>query len=118
MYTQFTRSCLVLFLCTAFSASLFAQSINGAIRTASGEPAEFASLKLLRSSDSAVVAGTAAAANGAFSFQNVRPGDYYIQGGLIGYADVYAPVIVASIDDQIKLEPLTLTSATALKEAP
>jgi hypothetical protein len=117
MYKQLTICCLTLFLSAFFSAFLLAQTIQGSIRTISGEPAAFAGLKLLRSSDSMIVAGTAAAANGSFSFQNVRPGEYFIQGSLIGYTDVYSPIITAPNDVEIKLESLTLSSTIQLGEA-
>ncbi len=117
MYQPFTFLCRTLFLLTAFSTSLWAQTINGTIRTDAGFPAEFATLKLLRSTDNTVVAGTAANADGSFSFQDVAAGDYRIQATLIGYADLLSPLVVVSNSDPINLETLTLMSAALLQEA-
>ena len=113
MSKQFTCCCLALFL----QITSFAQSITGTVRDAAGLPAEFATIRLLRATDSSFVPGVAATAEGSFVFQNVAVGEYRIQCALIGYADVFSSVISVTKDDAIRLEPLTLASATMLQEA-
>ncbi len=116
MSKSFTLRCLALCFLSIISASLSAQSISGSVRQATGEPAEFASLQLLRAADSTFVAGTAAAANGSFLFQNVVAGDYRILCTLIGYDPLYSTVVYFKQGD-VLLEPLTLASSTVLREA-
>lgn len=117
MFKHFTCCCLALFLQTAFFSNLAAQSMAGTILTAANVPAEFASVRLLRAADSTFVAGTAANSDGGFSFQQVTVGDYRLQGLLIGYADIFSPVIAVKIGDALRLEPLRFASATILQEA-
>ena len=117
MSKSFTLRCLALCFLTVVSWSLSAQSISGSVRQPTGAPAEFASLQLLHATDSTFIAGTAAGADGFFRFQNVAVGDYRIQCTLIGYDPVYSTVVSVRPGDTIRLEPLTLASATVLQEA-
>ncbi len=117
MYKNLMLAFLVLFLHTNFSNHLTAQSISGSLRTETGSPAEFATVKLLRSSDSTFVAGTIVTADGSFRFQNVMVGDYRVQGILIGYAEVFSAPFIVEKERAIVLEPLTLVSSNLLTEA-
>lgn len=116
MFKHFTFCCLALFLQTTFSTASFAQSITGTVRDAAGLPAEFATVQLLRAADSSFVAGVAATASGSFDFQQVAVGNYRIQCALIGYADVFSPLIAVTAGAAIRLAPLTLAAATMLQE--
>ena len=116
MYTNVIRCCLVLFLSIHFSNQIAAQSISGMLRTEAGEAAEFATVRLLRSADSTVVAGTVANAGGSFDFQNIAAGDYRIQAVLIGYADLFSPVFSIKKEDAIVLKPLALVPVNLLQE--
>jgi len=116
MYKNALRCCLLLFLSTQFSNWIAAQSISGMLRTEAGEPAEFATVKLLRSADSTVVAGAVANAGGSFDFQNIVEGDYRIQCALIGHADIFSPVISIKKGDAVALDPLGFVADNLLRE--
>lgn len=117
MSKNFLLSAFVLILLAAFSTPFFAQTITGIVRTSGGEPAEFASIKLLHFPDSTLVAGTIADGAGVFVFQNIIPGDYRVQGALIGYAEVSSAFISLQGEENIRLEPLVLGSSNVLQEA-
>ncbi len=113
MFKIFLACCGALF----FPILLVAQSITGVIQLPDGTPAEFATIKLLRAADSTLVAGAATTADGTFSFPPVAPGNYRVQGALIGYTDVCSPVVAVTKDALVRLEPLALIAGNVLQEA-
>ncbi len=117
MYKHFPLAVFVLLLLATCTTPFFAQTISGFVRTSAGEPAEFATIKLLHFPDSVLVAGTVADGDGAFVFQNLVPGDYRVQCALIGYADVSSAFISLKKDGQVRLEPLLLGASNVLQEA-
>ncbi len=113
MYKHFIFSCLAIIFC----APLLAQSISGAVRTPAGDPAAFATIQLLHLSDSVMVDGRMADADGSFVFQNVVPGDYIVQCALIGFSSVFSPPFYVKNGDATILQPIVLTENAQLKEA-
>ncbi|WP_020595863.1 TonB-dependent receptor [Spirosoma panaciterrae] len=96
---------ILLFLLTISS---FAQTINGKIKSGSGEAVGFANVSVLNSSN-----GTTADKNGDFSL-NLNRGKYQLQISAVGYATKIQPVTVA---DQSQTVEITLTDNTnALSE--
>ncbi len=77
------RRCLFL---AFFPPLLLAQSVKGIINDASThQPVQFVSVRLQRIADSSLVAGVVSDKKGAFLFENLKPGEYFIQLNLIGY---------------------------------
>lgn len=116
MYKHLLSCCLSFFCLIAFSVASHAQSIVGSVRTMAGLPAEFATIKLLRAADSTLVSGTITPADGTFRFQ-VGPDNYYIQASLIGYAELFSPVVSVKNGEAVVLDPLTLAAGTVLQTA-
>lgn len=114
MYKIFLACCFTL---SGFISFVSAQSLTGVVRTTAGDPAEFASLQLLRAADSSFVAGASAGADGAFQFQNFAPGAYCVRAVLIGYADVFSPLVSVKTGDALALQPIILAAPMQLKEA-
>lgn len=81
------------------------------------QPAEYASVALLKEVDSSLVTGTLTDAYGEFSF-SVGTGTYLIRTSFLGYATQYTgPVSVAPGNGQVQLDPILLVeSATTLDE--
>lgn len=78
-----------------------------------GKPVEYASVALLKSTDSSVVTGMLSKGNGDFDFRNIAPGKYILKIYFIGYETFFKPVTVRQSSDvgNIRLK----TTATALK---
>jgi len=81
--------------------SQFAIAQTGAIKGVitdqqSKLPVEYASIALLKSSDSSLVSGTVSKNNGAFQFNNVSPGNYLLKAAFVGYHNKYSAVTVGN----------------------
>jgi outer membrane receptor protein involved in Fe transport len=79
----------------------------------SGKPVEYASVALLKATDSSVITGMLSRGNGDFDFKNIAPGNYILKIYFIGYQTYFRTVNVKSRSDvgNIRLK----TAATALK---
>ncbi len=78
-----------------------------------GKPVEYASVALLKSTDSSVVTGMLSKGNGDFDFRNIAPGKYILKIFFIGYETFFRPVTVRQSSDVGNLR--LKTTATALK---
>ena len=95
--------------------------INGkVIDASSGEAVEYATVALLKPTDSTLVNGTITGTNGNFTIENIPLGKYLLRISFMGYETYYYPQVVqftpskASINvGKIKLK----TNATTLREA-
>jgi hypothetical protein len=91
--------------------------ISGMVQSADGTPMPFASVSLLRSADSVVVAGSVTAASGTFRFDDVATGRYIVEVSHLGYVTATRPDVTISDSTPrvdlgvIRLEP----SAIALE---
>lgn len=94
-------------LCGSMQAQT-AQTIkaHGKISTHNGQPAENATIQLLRAKDSATVKSTLPQRDGSFEFLNVKPGNYLLSASMLGYNNYLGQAF--SIDGT-KLE-VTLTA--------
>ncbi|ATL48721.1 hypothetical protein COR50_16985 [Chitinophaga caeni] len=106
--------------CCLFITAAFAQSGGGQativgklLDDQSGKPVEYASVALLKATDSSIVTGMLSQGNGDFSFQAVAPGQYILKIYFIGFRDFYKDVTAKGRVDvgNIRLK----TTATALK---
>lgn len=59
----------------------------------SKQPVEYASVALLKSTDSVLISGTVSKANGTFQFDHVASGKYLLKVAFIGYHNQYSAVI-------------------------
>ncbi|MGE7775616.1 TonB-dependent receptor domain-containing protein [Chitinophaga sp. NPDC101104] len=90
-----------------------AEILGKLIDDQTGKPVEYASVALLKSTDSSVVTGMLSKGNGDFDFRNIAPGKYILKIYFIGYETFFKPVTVRQSSDvgNVRLK----TTATALK---
>lgn len=90
-----TLSLLLLFLSAcivAFGQSTSKSIISGQVKTTAGQPLEFATVLLVKATDStALVKGAISNATGAYAFENIAPGQYRVGAQQVGYAKTYSP---------------------------
>lgn len=85
-----------------------AQTLSGIVRDAANQPASFAVIKLLRSTDSTLAKGTVANEAGEYLFDKVAGGTYRVQASLVGMTNANSPVVEVRAGQSLTLEPLTL----------
>jgi hypothetical protein len=84
--------------------------ISGSCTEKTGKPLPFATLLLLRATDSTLVKGAVADVAGTYLFDNVPSGSYRLSAQVVGYAKTYtAPFAVDAEHLTYSLPPLTLT---------
>lgn len=105
-----------LFLClspltvTAQSSSSF--SVVGQVRDRADKPVEFATVLLLRSSDSSMVTGSVSDAAGNYSFELKQAGTFRVLGQQIGYQKIYTTIFTLTPDrPRYEAGPLRLPEA-------
>lgn len=77
---------LTILILLLFSVNVQAQQIKGVVCMEKDKaPAQFASVGLLQLPDSAVITGAITLTDGAFSFEQVKPGDYFLKVNYLGY---------------------------------
>jgi iron complex outermembrane recepter protein len=108
-------------LISCFTILLFwfqttANTITGIVFDQTGTPAAYASIRLLRASDSTFVIGISADENGLFTFKDVKEGEYRLKVGLIGYQDVFSEKIILEKNNPIVNVNLTLQPNSNLIE--
>ncbi len=87
---------LLLLLVSAFLVA-FGQSspgkhtISGQVKTATGQPLEFATVLLVQAADSTkLVKGAVSDNAGAYTFENIAPGQYRVGAQQVGYGKTYS----------------------------
>ncbi len=90
-----------------------AEILGKLIDNQTGKPVEYASVALLKATDSSVVTGMLSKGNGDFDFRSITPGKYILKIFFIGYETYFKAVTVRQSSDvgNIRLK----TTATALK---
>lgn len=89
----------LIFLFSIFSFINFAfgqGQIVGKVQESRGTPFPFANVILLRAPDSVMVKGVISGENGAYIFENIKPGQYVVAASMVGFQKTYSPVFVLS----------------------
>ncbi|TBO41421.1 outer membrane beta-barrel family protein [Pedobacter kyonggii] len=112
---QLSRS-IVLLLLVFFSQTVKAQNVTLKgilIDQQTKQPLEYASIALLKKTDSTVVGGVLTRSNGAFEINKLQVGQYVLKIAYIGYRNKFIPV---NINDTriVNLGSVTLTPASEL----
>lgn len=94
-------------------ACIQAQTVSGSVADRqTKQPLAYCSVALFKSPDSTLVTGLLTSENGAFKFENVIPGPYYIQTQYIGYSKATIPdrpgIHLVSIGWRAEFYPLQL----------
>ena len=106
------RKLFLLIALVAATATAYSMVVRGKVLDSDGEPVTGASIRLLKASDSAYVAGTVTDSIGDFKLPDVKSGRYLVQTQYLGYNDNFTPARVVSTD--LTLEPITLGSNTIM----
>ncbi|MEZ2337277.1 TonB-dependent receptor [Mucilaginibacter sp. RCC_168] len=93
--------CTLLLVVISWSAS-FAQGgksggarVSGSLLNEQGKPMDYATVSLIRATDSTVVKGALSNDNGVYTFDNIRSGKYLVKASVVGYQKaVTTPFIV------------------------
>ena len=92
-------------------------SIRGIIKDANEKPIEYATVLLLKASDSSLVKGAMSGASGIYSFKNTSKGTYLISSTFTGMTQAWSKVFnIMDGKNEINAETLTLRNADAVLE--
>jgi iron complex outermembrane recepter protein len=99
-----------------FTKNLQAQNINGKV-SANGKPADFVTVLLQATKDSAIIKGTVTGTEGEFDFKNVDAGRYFVTASMVGMGK--GTIEAFDFDGKkLQLNEITLTeSSTELAQA-
>lgn len=92
MKTTISTIYYTLLLVVAGFTGAFAQvapagtTITGKLVNEQNAPVDYANVSLLKTTDSTVVKGTLTNETGAYTFENVKPGNYIVKASNVGYA--------------------------------
>ena len=100
---------LYLTLSTAFGQVLTRGTVSGQVGTVAGKPLEFATMMLVKATDSTLVKGAISEATGKYAFENVGAGRYRVAAQQIGYRKTYsAPFAVDESHPSVEMPALNL----------
>jgi hypothetical protein len=111
--------CLLVFISLVFSIKAYSQwQLSGKVEESNGKPLPFANVLLLNGKDSSLVKGAVSDGLGAYTINNIHPGNYILSATMVGYKQAYgSPLIITDQQAQVKVPPLTLSYDTKqLKE--
>jgi hypothetical protein len=103
-------------LLTSFSAQ--AQNIKGKVCSEKDKsPVQFATVGLLQLPDSSMLTGAITLTDGGYSFEKVKPGDYFMKVSFVGYKPNGKKVTVDAKSGEIIVDTILLAeTTTSLKE--
>jgi outer membrane receptor protein involved in Fe transport len=91
--------------------------VSGQVTQAANKPVEFATITLLKATDSSLVKGAIADINGQYEFEQVKPGKYRIAAAYVGLKKAYSPAFEVNGNTAVKVATLSLgADAKNLKE--
>lgn len=96
------------FTCTGVAHAQTSR-ITGTVKDATAKPVEFATVSLLRATDSAIVKGALSDEKGAYFFDNIAKGSYLIKTTSVGYANGLSSVVTSDGTAQVTAPPITMT---------
>ena len=109
-FTSIYIIALFFFTCTGVAQAQTSR-ITGTVKDAAAKPVEFATVSLLRASDSVIVKGTLSDEKGAYFFDNVAKGNYLVKITSVGYANGLSAVFASDGAAQITAPLITMTEA-------
>jgi len=85
--------------------------ITGTINDATAKPVEFATVSLLRATDSTIVKGALSDEKGTYFFDNVAKGSYFIKTTSVGYVNGLGKTFTADGTAQVAVPAITMAEA-------
>lgn len=111
-----TISVLVCSINKTFAQTISPAKVTGQVTQAGNKPVEFATITLLKATDSTLVKGAIADIGGQYEFEQIKPGKYLVAAAYVGMTKAYSPVFEVN-GTAVKVATLTLgTDAKNLKE--
>lgn len=112
-FPSFSAPVLML-LTTAFSLAQTSEkaTVRGTVADATRKPVEFASVLLLKSTDSSLVKGSVADAEGRFVLENLKAGRYLVSATQVGFQKVISAPFDLAAGQTVALPELKLTEAS------
>ena len=102
--------------CLLFITSITsnAQNIRGKVCLEKDRsPVQFASVGLVQMPDSTMITGVITLTDGGYSFEKVKPGDYYLRVSFVGYGTDAKKVTVEAGQGEIAIDTIFLVETTA-----
>ncbi len=100
------------------SAPVFAQGtgkVDGTVLDAAGKPVEFATVLLLQTADSSLAKGAITDARGAYLFEGIKYGNYWVKVKMLGNKGAESAVLSLSAENAaIRVAPITLVEEEAV----
>jgi iron complex outermembrane recepter protein len=91
--------------------------IRGSVLTQSNQPADAATAILLHLPDSTVATSALVGVNGAFQFNNIKPGKYVVLATMLGYKRAYSSELETKANIDLSIAPIQLSPiSTQLKD--
>lgn len=99
------------------SLTASAQNISGLVLSSKDKsPVPYASVALLQLPDSSILTGVITLTGGEFTFDNIKPGKYFVKVGYLGYAPNGRSVELTSQNPKVVLDTIFLTESTQTLE--
>jgi Outer membrane protein beta-barrel family/Carboxypeptidase regulatory-like domain len=108
-----------------FILLLIAQSLAGGAQTIKGIVAnakdkstvDYATVALLHLPDSSIAAGTRSQNSGKFSFENIKPGKYYLKASFVGFSNSGKEIQIKQEDKIVSADTIFISeSSTQIKD--
>ncbi|MES1219560.1 MAG: outer membrane beta-barrel protein, partial [Bacteroidota bacterium] len=92
LITDVLRRGLIFGMASMLFVHSYGQShIRGSVVDIRGEPLGNANVLLLNSRDSSLIKGLVSTKTGTYSFENIKPGNYFITSTFVGLKQIYSP---------------------------
>lgn len=101
-----------LFLLPAISFAQLTGKISGNIRSADDKAVDAATISLLKSKDSSLVKIAVSDKTGAFEFENIKAGKYFITTDAVGYSKYSSALFDVTDGQPVALGTINITSAS------
>ncbi len=111
------KNIVVLIIGSLFSLSVFAQqrgNIKGTVLDGSTKTIEFATITLLKSSDSSLVKISASDKSGHFSFENIPDGQYLISISAVGHETAFSTNVAITNSRTVTVDAIRLVPQSKL----
>ncbi|MGC4100171.1 outer membrane beta-barrel protein [Ferruginibacter sp.] len=87
---------LFFLLLASFTAAVSNAQVSGTAKDENGAPVAGATISLLQAKDSAMVKFALSAANGSYSFVNIKEGKYLVKASYVGFAPAFSAAFDAT----------------------
>ncbi len=109
-----TMRTILLILLTATTIFTQAQKVSGVAKDENGSPLIGSTISLHKAADSAVIKLAVSKENGAYTFSDIKEGNYRVSASNVGYKTVFSPAFTVAASEVIVPELKLSKMATGL----